>query len=162
MKKIFLLASLFALFMGFTACGDDDSEDKNPPASVSGDSSNDPTYTGKMTVTYEGEDFVTENMKCTCKINDGNTLTIGLIDVKFVPKMPVTLTLMEIPNVPYEEKDDVITFEAEKIIPLWNGNPFEMYMAKNLKGEITQEGVISYSLSFGSYPTSYTGKLMSK
>lgn len=163
MKKIFLMATMFAALFSFSGCGDDDSEDLGnaPVPVVDEDNSSVSVYNGTVTVVYKGEDVATDNIESTCKIIDSKTLTIGLNDVKFVPQMPITISL-EVPGIAYQKEDGVITFQADKIVPTMAGNPVEAYTATNLKGEIGEDGKMSYTLSFGSYPTSFEGKLVSK
>ena len=165
MKKKFFYASLLFLAT-IAACGDSDTDEEDDVTPlVTGDYENmneeasEGSYLGSLTVSYQGEDYITENVKVSYTLNDEETLSLVLYNVKFVPQMPLTLTEVVVPNIPYSKEDaSSITFSAESIVPTINDNEFPSYTASAIAGTINlEENTITFSLSFGSYPTSYTG-----
>lgn len=122
-----------------------------------------PDYSGTMIVTYEGNDFVQEEISVKAEINEECTeLELLLEKVKFVPAMPISIDVT-IKGIPVEkDSDGSLKFSADGIVPWAMGGPYETYRVDNLTGTIKDEG-ISFTMDFFNttknvaYPTSYTG-----
>lgn len=151
MKKI--IAMLFAAVM-FTACNNDEGRDDQLDGTA--------VFTGSLTVTYQGNDIVTDNVRVEVDFDDdGKNADICFYGVKFVPQMPVSIDV-EIPDVPYVMSgDDKYTFNADGIVPV-SGEaevPFPQYTVNGLKGVLGNAN-LELSLSFGDFPTKYSGTVI--
>ena len=52
----------------------------------------------------------------------------------------------------------VLSLSADDVAPLYLGNPMEPYRVTGFTGKLDDKG-LTFSLNFGSYPTSFTGVL---
>lgn len=123
----------------------------------------DPKYSGRMTVRYEGEDFVQNDIKVQVGFSsDSTSVDIKLLKVKFVPAMPVRIdvTVMEVPVTRSDDGD--FQFYGDGIVPWAMGGPYDTYRVDGLQGRIS-DGELEFSMIFYNtkkkegYPTSYDG-----
>ena len=151
MKKIIMLL-LAALPLLTMSCSKENGEVKNPSLSGSYE------YSGTMTVTADGVDNVSEEVKVEVRIDEtAKTLDIMFYKVKFVPQMPVSLDV-SVSGVGFEVRNGTIELSADGIVPLSGGTvPFPKYTVTGLAGTLTDSG-ISMKLNFGEYPVAYKGK----
>lgn len=135
---------------------------KEPPTVIT---ENSPVYSGRMTVLYEGEEFVQNGISVKAEFHDGGTLVdIMLQKVKFVPAMPlrIDVTIMDIPV--DKAADGSMTFAADGVVPWAMGGPYDTYRVDELYGTVSGDD-ISFSLDFFNtkkgegYPTSYQGQM---
>lgn len=153
MNKIISL--LVAAVCIFSSCED-------PVSQITGDS---PSFTGRMTVEYEGEDFNQNGVKVLVGFNEQQSaIDIKLEKVKFVPAMPIRIDVT-ILNVPVKQEGDGIwSFYADGFTPWAMGGPYDTYRVDDLHGTLTED-TIDFSLGFYNtrkevnYPTSYSGSL---
>lgn len=150
MKKLILIAAyLLAAFM--TGCSKSPSGDEpviDPVEDVS--------YIGTMKVISGGEENVSENVNVSVSFNGDKTVDIMFHKVKFVPQMPMPLDVT-VPGVKYEVgKDGVYAISADGIVPVALGVPYEKFRVSGLTGTF-EEDDLSLALTFGQYPTSYSG-----
>ena len=105
MKKIFML--LLAVMPLLTmSCSKEDGDVENPLLSGNYE------YSGTMTVTADGIDNVSEEVKVEVRIDEtAKTLDIMFYKVKFVPQMPVSLDV-SVPGVGFEVKNGTIELSA--------------------------------------------------
>lgn len=163
MSVIAFMAAIFVSATTISCTKDDDDKDKDVVEAE--------TFSGKLTVTFKGSDYTTDNIKV--KVTDvvfsnsdrkEGTLSLNFEKVKFVPKMPVSLDIT-VPGVTFKiisrGKAEIY---GNGIVPLSGGKGYEMYTVTGLTGKITDENdsssaddSISFSLKFGEYPTSYSG-----
>lgn len=144
MKKLLVLFAAVALLV---ACGKEGG-DEMPSGELE--------YKGTMKVEFEGETYPTENVVITVDYDEEKkTMDILFHQVKFVPRMPVNLDIL-IPQVPVLLFGNKISFSGEGIVPTTGGIPYEDYTVTGLVGALDEKG-ITFSLNFGSFPTSYTG-----
>ena len=114
-------------------------------------------YTGTVTVIYQNAPFDNENIKVNFSpADDGKTASITLHQIRFVPQMPVTIDVT-VPGINLQSTPDKIILTCEETIPLALGGEYPKYTVTNLQGEIVGNQ-LSFSLSFGDYPTSFTGQ----
>lgn len=151
-KFLFMIISIFAITLAMpllSSCNDDDDKET--------ETTEESSYKGSITVTYSGQDFKTDGIVVSVDPDDnGTTLDIELLKVKFVPQMPVSLDI-EIPDVSYTTASDgTISFSAENIVPTCGGVEYPNYTETGLSGSI-KNGTLAFSLKFGEFPTSYTG-----
>ena len=151
-KRLFAFAAALVLLV---SC-------EEPPTAIT-DSS--PVYSGRMTVLYEGEEFVQNGISVKAEFHDDGTLVdIMLQKVKFVPAMPlrIDVTIMDIPV--DKAADGSMTFAADGVVPWAMGGPYDTYRVDELYGTVSGDD-ISFSLDFFNtkkgegYPTSYQGQM---
>lgn len=124
-----------------------------------------PEFSGQMTVLYEGEEFLQNDIKIQVEFDQSkSTVDIMLKKVKFVPAMPVKLDI-SILKVPVTLQDDGSwKISGDDIIPWAMGGPYDAYRVDDLKGTLT-DTTCEFSLGFyntkkqANYPTSYSGVL---
>jgi hypothetical protein len=149
-KQILYLLAALAFVPGFVSCEDDDDEDVNPILTET------TSYTGTLTVNYEGADVNTDSVTLDVIPESGmKTVTILFNKVKFVPQMPVSLDI-SVPGVTAEESGDKIILSGENIVPIAMKQEFALYTVTGLTGTI-ENGTLDLSLNFGQYATSFTG-----
>lgn len=151
-KRLFAFAAALALLV---SC-------KEPPTVIT---ENSPVYSGRMTVLYEGEEFVQNGISVKAEFHDDGTLVdIMLQKVKFVPAMPLRIDVT-IMNIPVDKAaDGSMTFAADGVVPWAMGGPYDTYRVDELYGTVSGDD-ISFSLDFFNtkkgegYPTSYQGQM---
>ena len=144
-----LLFSFLAAAILFSSCGKD--EEPEPIIPVNAD------YTGTVSVVYQESPFDTPDISVNFTPSaDGKTASIIIYKIKFVPQMPVTIDVT-IPDINLTSDSKTISFSKDTVVPLAMGGEYPRYTVTDLKGTIEGER-ISFSLIFGDYPTSFTGK----
>lgn len=146
-KHLFMaLAAVAAI-----ACSKNDPEEVVEPK--------DGSYVGTVTVnSTSGEVFDNENIEVAfTPSEDGKTATLVMYQIKFTPKMPMTLDVT-IPDVNISVEGQEIKLVCAEVIPLAMGGPFEKYKVTELEGKIAN-GKLTFSLNFGATPTSFAGTL---
>ncbi len=148
-KKVFCLMAAAILLT--ISCSKENGDVDNP--SFSGNYE----YSGPMTVTADGVDNVSKDVKVDVRIDEkAKTLDIMFNKVKFVPQMPISLDV-SVPGIGFEEKNGTLEFSADGIVPLSGGTlPFPKYTVTALSGTMTATS-LSLRLNFGDYPVIYTG-----
>lgn len=155
MKKVlFLLIAVIAL----SAC----KKSQEPATKDTKQASENPVfekeaqYNGSVFVTFNGQEYETPSIRVKLSKENETEATLSMYKVKFVPQMPVTIDL-DLPGVNYKTTGNSYTITGNNIIPTMGGNPFEKYIATDIKGTATKE-TLSFSLNFGQYPTRYEGQ----
>ena len=117
------------------------------------------SYVGTVTVnSTSGEVFDNENIEVTfTPSEDGKTATLILYQIKFTPRMPMTLDVT-IPDVNITAEGQDIKLECAEVVPIAMGGPFPNYTVTNLTGKISG-GELTFSLNFGATPTSFSGSI---
>lgn len=114
-------------------------------------------YSGTLTVDASSGSFDTNDIKVSFTATEkADSASITLFQVKFSPRMPISLDVT-VPgiNVKRTEKGAVLT--CDSIIPLAMGGEFPNYKVTGFEGEIVDDE-LTFSLKFGSTPTSYRGR----
>ena len=116
-------------------------------------------YTGTLTVEASTGTVVDNESRLNfTPSEDGATADIVLFQAKFAPRMPLRLDTT-ISGITLTSTPEKIILSGDGIIPTaMGGIPFEDYKISDLKGEIVGDK-ISLSLTFGSAPATYVGKL---
>ena len=163
MSAFAFMAAMFVSATTISCTKDDDDKDNDVVEAE--------TFSGKLTVTFKGSDFTTDNT--IVRVSDvvfsnsdktQGTLSLIFEKVKFVPQMPVSLDIT-VPGVAFKiVSKNKAEISGNGIVPLTGGKEYEMYAVTGLTGEITDENdssraddSISFRLKFGDYPTSYSG-----
>ena len=147
MKKTILFIVIATLLLN--GCGKMD-----PDSGISEEA----LYIGTVSVLYNGETVNNENIKVRfAPKDDGTAATIKIYRIRFVPKMPVRVDVT-IPDITIDTSGDRITFSCDEVIPLALGGEYPKYIVTDLAGEVVGNE-LEFSLKFGEYPTSFTGRL---
>ncbi len=114
-------------------------------------------YSGTVTVIYQEAPFDNENIQVTyTPAEDGQTVSITIHQIRFVPQMPVTIDVI-IPDIALQASGEKTLLSCEKTIPLALGGEYPKYTVTNLEGELLGDA-LRFSLNFGKYPTSFSGQ----
>ena len=114
-------------------------------------------YIGTVTVIYQNAPFDNENIKVNfTPADDGQTASVTLHQIRFVPQMPVTIDVT-VPGINLQSTPDKIILTCEKTVPLAMGGEYVKYTVTGFQGEIVGNR-LTFSLNFGDYPTSFTGQ----
>ena len=152
MKKSILF--MFALAAILVSCDKSEKEDEK---SVTVLESTD--YSGTLTVNASSGAFDTDSVKVSFNTTvKADSASITLFQVKFSPRMPVSLdvTVPGITVIPTEKGAILI---CDSIVPLAMGGEYPNYTVTGFEGEIA-DNELTFSLNFGSTPTSYHGKAL--
>lgn len=148
-RSIYLMLAFAAVLAG---CDKSEKENEEP---VSVLKSTD--YSGTLTVNASTGAFDTENIKVSFNATErADSASITLFQVKFSPRMPVSLDVT-IPGISVAKTEKGAILTCDSIVPLAMGGQYPNYTVKGFEGEITDDKLI-FSLNFGSTPTSYQGK----
>ena len=147
MKTIRLFAALLGVLL--VSCG------KETPATPLVPEKSD--YVGTVTVIYQETPFDNENIRVNfTPAEDGQTGSITLHQIRFVPQMPVTIDVT-IPDIRLQSTPEKILLSCERTVPLAMGGEYPRYTVTGLQGEIVGQE-LTFSLLFGDYPTSFKGR----
>jgi hypothetical protein len=148
MKTFRLLAALLGLLL--VGCGKETPETPLVPEESD--------YVGTVTVIYQEAPFNNENISVNFTPSEGGeTASITLHQIRFVPQMPVTIDVT-IPDISLQSTTEKIILSCERTIPWAMGGEYPRYTVTSLQGEIVGEE-LTFSLLFGDYPTSFKGLL---
>lgn len=148
MKTFRLLAALLGLLL--VGCGKETPETPLIPEESD--------YVGTVTVIYQEAPFDNEYISVNfTPSEDGQTASITLRQIRFVPQMPVTIDVT-ISDIRLQSTPEKILLSCEKTIPWAMGGEYPRYTVTGLQGEIVGEE-LTFSLLFGDYPTSFKGLL---
>ena len=130
---------------------------KNTPEETAGPKEG--SYVGTVTVnSTSGEVFDNENIEVSfTPSEDGKTATLVMYQIKFTPRMPMTLDVT-IPDVNISAEGEDIKLACAEVVPLAMGGPFPNYTVTDLTGKISGDE-LTFSLNFGATPTSFSGTI---
>ena len=116
-------------------------------------------FIGTVNVDFNGETYPNENITVVFSPSeDGTTATLGILQIRFVPQMPVTVDAY-IRDVVLTRTEDGATFGQAAEIPTTDPEglvPMERYPVSGFQGTIKGDK-LSFSLHFGAFPTSFEG-----
>lgn len=116
-------------------------------------------YTGTLTVNASSGAFDTNSVKVSFNVTEkADSASITLFQVKFSPRMPVSLDVT-VPGITVTPTKKGAILICDSIVPLAMGGEFPNYTVKGFEGEIIDDE-LTFSLNFGSTPTSYQGKAL--
>ncbi len=137
-KLIYLLALVFSLGLGFTACGDDD--DDNPPAN--------PDYAKEIAATYDGKLKIAQmedigelsNSIILSQVSENKAkVALNEIIIPLGENISATVKNISVNNIPVSKKDDIYTLAKtnEKIkVNLGDGQ-------EDIDADVTVEGTVT-------------------
>ena len=148
-KSIYIMLAIAAVLAG---CDKLEKENEEP---VSVLKSTD--YSGTLTVNASSGAFDTDSIKVSFNATErADSASIILYKVKFSPRMPVSLDVT-IPEIVVKKTEKGAILSCDSIVPLAMGGEYPNYTVKGFQGEIMDD-LLTFSLNFGSTPTSYQGK----
>lgn len=149
MKSKHLLVAFVA--MSLTGCG------KNTPETPIVPTESD--YVGTVTVIYQETPVDNEAIHVNFNpAEDGQTASITIHQIRFVPQMPLTVDVT-VPDIVLRSTPEKIGLSCERCIPLTMGGENPRYTVTDLKGEVVGDE-LTFSLNFGDYPTSFRGRIV--
>lgn len=149
-KLIFLLLALSAAIVSCDKSENENEEAKNDLKSAD--------YIGTLTIDASSGSFDTDSTKVSFNTTDkSDSATITMYQVKFSPKMPVSLDVT-VPGITVVKTQKGAIITCDSIVPLAMGGEYPKYTVKDFEGEIVDDQ-LTFSLKFGSTPTSFSGHI---
>lgn len=147
-KTVFIMLALAAVLAGCDKSDKEDEKVKNTPETTE--------YSGTLTVNASTGAFDSENIKVTFNTTEkADSASIILYQVKFSPRMPVTLDVT-VPGINVTKTEKGAILSCARVVPLAMGGEYPAYTVTGFEGEIV-DNEITFSLNFGNTPTSYRG-----
>ena len=114
-------------------------------------------YSGTLTVNASSGTFDTDDVKVSFTATEkADSASITLYQVKFSSRMPLTIDVT-VPGITVKQTEKGAILTCDSIVPFAMGGEFPNYTVTEFEGEIINDE-ITFSLNFGSTPTSYCGK----
>jgi len=156
-KSIYLMLAIAAVLSGCDKSEKENEKENEKTASVLESTD----YSGTLTVNASSGAFDTDSVKVSFNATEkADSASITLFQVKFSPRMPVSLDVT-IPGISVSKTEKGAILTCDSIVPLAMGGQYPNYTVKGFEGEIT-DNELTFSLNFGSTPTSYRGKAVAK
>ena len=150
-KSIFFMFALTAILV---SCDKSEIDNEEPVTVLESTD-----YTGTLTVNASSGAFDTDSVKVSFNVTEkADSASITLFQVKFSPRMPVSLDVT-VPGITVMPTEKGAILICDSIVPLAMGGEFPNYTVKGFEGEIIDDE-LTFSLNFGSTPTSYQGKAL--
>lgn len=152
-KTVLILAAMAAVLV---SCDKAETDNGNQEEIVT--VSNDTVfYSGTLLANASSGDCQTPNTTISINPSDkADSTSITIFKAKLAQRMPAMDII--IPGITVQKNGDVTVLSADSTIPLAMGNPFPKYAVTEFEGEILNDE-ITFSLKFGSTPTSFSGRL---
>ena len=153
-KTVFILAAMAAVLVSCDKAETDNVKQEEVIETVSNDTV---FYSGTLLANASSGDCQTPDTKiCINPSDKADSTSITIFKAKLAQRMPAMDII--IPGITVQKNGDVTVLSADSTIPLAMGNPFPKYAVTGFEGEILNDE-ITFSLKFGSTPTSFSGKL---
>ena len=153
-KTVFILAAMAAVLVSCNKAETDNVKQEEVIETVSNDTV---FYSGTLLANASSGDCQTPDTKISVNPSDkADSTSITIFKAKLAQRMPAMDII--IPGITVQKNGDVTVLSADSTIPLAMGNPFPKYTVTEFEGEILNDE-ITFSLKFGSTPTSFSGKL---
>jgi len=145
---------MFAITAILVSCDKSEKQDEEPAKVLESTD-----YSGALTVNASSGTFTTDSIKVSFTATEKtDSASITLFQVKFTPRMPVTLDVT-VPGIVVTKTEKGAVLTCERVVPLAMGGEFPNYTVNGFEGEIVDDE-LTFSLNFGSTPTSYQGKAL--
>lgn len=155
MKKTVLILAAMAAVLVSCDKSENDNVKQEDVVTVSNDTV---FYSGTLLANASSGDCQTPNTRISINPSDkADSTSITIFKAKLANRMPAMD--ITIPGITVQKNGDVTVLSADSTIPLAMGNPFPNYTVTEFEGEILNDE-ITFSLKFGSTPTSYSGQLL--
>ena len=154
-KTVFILAAMAAVLVSCDKAETDNIKQEEDVVTVNSDTV---FYSGTLLANASSGDCQTPNTRISINPSDkADSTAITLFKAKLAQRMPAMD--ITIPGITVQKNGDVTVLAADSTVPLAMGNPFPNYTVTGFEGEILNDE-ITFSLKFGSTPTSYSGQLL--
>ena len=153
-KTVFILAAMAAVLVSCDKAETDNVKQEEDVVTVNSDTV---FYSGTLLANASSGDCQTPNTKiCINPSDKADSTSITIFKAKLAQRMPAMDII--IPGITVNKNGNVTVLAADSTVPLAMGNPFPNYTVTEFEGEILNDE-ITFSLKFGSTPTSFSGKL---
>ncbi|MBO7436766.1 MAG: hypothetical protein J6T97_02985 [Bacteroidaceae bacterium] len=154
-KTVMILAAMAAVLVSCDKAETDDVKQEEVIETVSSDTV---FYSGTLLANASSGDCQTPDTKISINPSDkADSTSITIFKAKLAQRMPAMD--ITIPNITVQKNGNVTLISSETSVPLAMGNPFPNYTVTEFEGEILNDE-ITFSLKFGSTPTSFSGKIL--
>ena len=154
-KTVFILAAMAAVLVSCDKAETDNVKQEEDVVTVNSDTV---FYSGTLLANASSGDCQTPNTKiCINPSDKADSTSITIFKAKLAQRMPAMDII--IPGITVNKNGNVTVLAADSTVPLAMGNPFPNYTVTGFEGEILNDE-ITFSLKFGSTPTSYSGQLL--
>lgn len=150
-----ILAAMAAVLVSCDKAETDDVKQEEVIETVSSDTV---FYSGTLLANASSGDCQTPDTKISINPSEkADSVSITIFKAKLANRMPAMD--ITIPGITVQKNGNVTLISTESSVPLAMGNPFPNYTVTEFEGEILNDE-ITFSLKFGSTPTSYSGQLL--
>ncbi len=150
-----ILAAMAAVLVSCDKAETDDVKQEEVIETVSSDTI---FYSGTLLANASSGDCQTPDTKISINPSDkADSTSITIFKAKLANRMPAMD--ITIPGITVQKNGNVTLISTESSVPLAMGNPFPNYTVTEFEGEILNDE-ITFSLKFGSTPTSYSGRIV--
>ena len=154
-KTVMILAAMAAVLV---SCEKEETDNIKQEEDVVTVSSDTVFYSGTLLANASSGDCQTPDTKiCINPSDKADSTSITIFKAKLAQRMPAMDII--IPGITVNKNGNVTVLAADSTVPLAMGNPFPNYTVTEFEGEILNDE-ITFSLKFGSTPTSYSGQLL--
>ena len=154
-KTVFILAAMAAVLV---SCDKEETDNIKQEEDVVTVNSDTVFYSGTLLANASSGDCQTPDTKiCINPSDKADSTSITIFKAKLAQRMPAMDII--IPGITVQKNGNVTVLAADSTVPLAMGNPFPNYTVTGFEGEILNDE-ITFSLKFGSTPTSYSGQLL--
>lgn len=152
-KTVMILAAMAAVLVSCDKAETDDVKQEEVIETVSSDTV---FYSGTLLANASSGDCQTPDTKISINPSDkADSTSITIFKAKLANRMPAMD--ITIPGITVQKNGNVTLLSSETSVPLAMGNPFPNYTVTEFEGEIVNDE-ITFSLKFGSTPTSFSGQ----
>ncbi len=150
-----ILAAMAAVLVSCDKAETDDVKQEEVIETVSSDTV---FYSGTLLANASSGDCQTPDTKISINPSDkADSTSITIFKAKLANRMPAMD--ITIPGITVQKNGNVTLISTQSSVPLAMGNPFPNYTVTEFEGEILNDE-ITFSLKFGSTPTSYSGRIV--
>lgn len=154
-KTVMILAAMAAVLV---SCEKEETDNIKQEEDVVTVNSDTVFYSGTLLANASSGDCQTPDTKiCINPSDKADSTSITIFKAKLAQRMPAMD--ITIPGITVQKNGNVTVLAANSTVPLAMGNPFPNYTVTGFEGEILNDE-ITFSLKFGSTPTSYSGQLL--
>lgn len=151
-RTVFILVAIAAALV---SCDKIESDKPLEESAVRSDSL---FYSGTLLANASSGDCTTPDMNVSINLTfKSDSVSISLFKAKLAQRMPAMDIV--IPNITMKKEADVTLLTSVRAVPLAMGNEFPAYTVTGFNGRINGDS-LNFSLSFGSTPTSFNGKII--
>ena len=154
-KTVMILAAMAAVLV---SCEKEETDNIKQEEDVVTVNSDTVFFSGTLLANASSGDCQTPDTKiCINPSDKADSTSITIFKAKLAQRMPAMD--ITIPGITVQKNGNVTVLAADSTVPLAMGNPFPNYTVTGFEGEILNDE-ITFSLKFGSTPTSYSGQLL--